>query len=223
MPAARFITFEGGEGTGKSTQARRLADALRAGGREVVLTREPGGTPFAEQVRDLILAGSTAQHGPIAEALLFFAARSDHVEALIRPALQRGAWVICDRFSDSTRVYQGAAGAMPLDAIEAINQIVVGDTRPDLTLILDMDPAQGLARATERRTAKGHTSAAPDPYEQRNLDFHRRLRDGYLEIARADPARCRVIEASGAPDLVQQRVHNVVLERFAPDLYGKVS
>jgi dTMP kinase len=222
MSAGKFITFEGGEGSGKSTQARRLADFLRSMGCETILTREPGGTPFAEQVRNLILSGATARHGPTAEALLFFAARSDHVEALIRPALSRGAWVICDRFSDSTRVYQGAAGTMPLEDIETLDRIVVGYSRPDLTLILDMDPTLGLTRATERRTARDQQTTAPDPYEQRGLDFHRRLRDGYLQIAQANPMRCRVIDAGGTPDAVEERVRKAVLEQFAPDLSGKV-
>lgn len=221
MPAGKFITFEGGEGSGKSTQARRLADFLASMGCKTILTREPGGTPFAEQVRALILSGTTAKHGATAEALLFFAARSDHVGALIRPTLATGTWVICDRFSDSTRVYQGVAGAMPLEAIEALDRIVVGATRPDLTLILDIDPAQGLARATERRAARGQSPA--DPYEERGLDFHERLRVGYLEIARADPARCRIIDADGTPDVVEDRVRKAVQQRFVPDLAGKAS
>ena len=223
MSAGRFITFEGGEGSGKSTQARRLADFLRSAGCETVLTREPGGTPFAEQVRDLILSRSTARHGATAQALLFFAARCDHVEALIRPALDRGAWVICDRFSDSTRAYQGAAGAMPRDAIEALDRIVVGDTRPDLTLILDIDPARGLDRAAERRAAGDQQASAPDPFEERGLDFHERLREGYLQIARADPARCRLIDADATPDAVGDRVREAVQQHFARDLAGKVS
>src|SRR5688572_896426 len=123
MAGGKFITFEGGEGSGKSTQAQRLAAFIRTAGVEVVLTREPGGTPFAEQVRNLILSSTTARHGATAEALLFFAARADHVETLIRPALDAGKWVICDRFTDSTRVYQGVAGSVPADAIEALNRI----------------------------------------------------------------------------------------------------
>ena len=223
MSAGRFITFEGGEGSGKSTQARRLVDFLASAGCETVLTREPVGTPFAEQVRDLILSRATARHGATAQALLFFAARCDHVEALIRPALGRGAWVICDRFSDSTRAYQGAAGAMPRDAIEALDRIVVGDTRPDLTLILDIDPARGLDRAAERRTAADQQGSAPDPFEERGLDFHERLREGYLAIARADPVRCRLIDADGTPDAVEDRVREAVQQHFARDLAGKVS
>jgi dTMP kinase len=221
MAGGKFITFEGGEGSGKSTQAQRLAAFARGAGIEVVLTREPGGTPFAEQVRDLILSGTTAEHGATAEALLFFAARADHVETLIRPSLSSGKWVICDRFTDSTRVYQGVAGSVPADAIETLNHIVAGSTQPDLTLILDIDAAAGLARATERREASGQSSAGADPFEQRNLSFHQRLRQGYLDVAGADPGRCRVIDATGTSDAVEQRVREAVLGRFGARLSGK--
>ncbi len=219
MAGGKFITFEGGEGSGKSTQAQRLAAFVGVAGIEVVLTREPGGTPFAEQVRDLVLSGTTAKHGATAEALLFFAARADHVETLIRPALASGKWVICDRFTDSTRVYQGVAGSVPADVIEMLNRVAAGATQPDLTLILDIDAAAGLARATERREAK--SSAGADPFEQRDLSFHQRLRQGYLGVAGADPGRCRVIDATGTPDAVQQRVHEAVLGRFGAHLSGK--
>lgn len=221
MARGKFITFEGGEGSGKSTQAQRLAARVRKDGVEAVLTREPGGTPFAEQVRDLILSGTTARHGATAEALLFFAARADHVETLIGPALAAGQWVICDRFTDSTRVYQGAAGSVSADAIETLNRIAAGSTQPDLTLILDIDAAVGLARATERRAASSGASADADPYEQRNLAFHERLRQGYLEVARSDPGRCHVIDATGTPDAVEQRVREVVLGCFGAHLSGK--
>jgi dTMP kinase len=220
MAAGKFITFEGGEGSGKSTQAQRLAALVRAADIEVVLTREPGGTPFAEQVRSLILSGSTPRHGATAEALLFFAARADHVETLIRPALAGGKWVICDRFTDSTRVYQGAAGSVSADAIESLNRIAAGATQPDLTLILDIDAAAGLARATERRQASGKGSTGADPYEQRSLAFHERLRQGYLDVAKSDPARCRLIDATGTPDAVEQRVRDAVRARFGPHLAG---
>jgi dTMP kinase len=218
MAGGKFITLEGGEGSGKSTQAQRLAALVRASGIEVVLTREPGGTQFAEQVRDLILSGTTAKHSATAEALLFFAARADHVEALIRPALAAGKWVICDRFTDSTRVYQGVAGSVPADAIEALNRIAAGATQPDLTLILDIDAATGLARATERREASGKSSSSADRFEQRDLHFHRRLRQGYLDVAKSDPARCRIIDATGTPDAVGLRVREAVLSRFGAHL-----
>ena len=221
MAGGKFITFEGGEGSGKSTQAQRLAEFVGAAGIEVVLTREPGGTPFAEQVRDLVLSGTTAKHGATAEALLFFAARADHVETLIRPALASGKWVICDRFTDSTRVYQGVAGSVPADVIEMLNRIAAGATQPDLTLILDIDAAAGLARATERRESSGQSSAGADPFEQRDLSFHQRLRQGYLGVAEADPGRCRVIDATGTPNAVQQRVQEAVLARFGAHLSGK--
>ena len=221
MAGGKFITFEGGEGSGKSTQAQRLAAFIRTAGVEVVLTREPGGTPFAEQVRDLILSGTTARHGATAEALLFFAARADHVETLIRPALAAGKWVICDRFTDSTRVYQGVAGSVPADAIEALNRIAAGATQPDFTLILDIDAAVGLARATERREATGKSSAGADPFEQRDLGFHQRLRQGYLDVAKSDPARCRIIDATGAPEAVEQRVREAMLGRFGTHLSSK--
>jgi len=221
MAAGKFITFEGGEGSGKSTQARRLAALVGAAGIEVVLTREPGGTPFAEQVRNLILSGSTAKHGATAEALLFFAARADHVETLIHPALAAGKWVICDRFTDSTRVYQGAAGSVSADAIESLNRIAAGATQPDLTLLLDIDAAVGLARATERRETSGKGSTGADPYEQRSLAFHERLRQGYLAVAKADPDRCRVIDAGGTPEAVEERIREAVLGRFGGLLAGK--
>jgi len=214
MPRGTFITFEGGEGSGKSTQARLLAGHLRALNYDVVSTREPGGTPFAEAVRHLILSDATPRHGATAEALLFFAARADHLATLIRPALEAGRWVICDRFSDSTRVYQGAAGTMPREAIEALDRIVVGDTTPDLTLILDIEPAAGLARATERRGVSATPGTGVDPYEQRDLVFHQRLREGYLELARAAAGRCIVIDAAGTQEEVAQRVREAVTNRL---------
>jgi dTMP kinase len=223
MAAGKFITFEGGEGSGKSTQAQRLAALVDAAGIEVVLTREPGGTPFAEQVRNLILSGSTAKHGATAEALLFFAARADHVETLIRPALAAGKWVICDRFTDSTRVYQGAAGSVSPDAIESLNRIAAGATQPDLTLLLDIDAAVGLARATERRQTSGKGATGVDPYEQRSLAFHERLRQGYLAVAKADPDRCRVIDAGGTPEAVEGRIREAVLGRFGGLLAAKAN
>ena len=194
-PAARgrFITFEGGEGSGKSTQARLLAERLKHAGIDTVLTREPGGSPFAEQVREFILGQKHAAHAALAEALLFYAARADHLEATIRPALTAGKWLIADRFSDSTRAYQGAAGGAHAAAIETIDRVVVAGTVPDLTLILDLPPEEGLRRAADRRPA----GAASDPFESRDVAFHKRLRAGFQAIAAAEPQRCAVIEASG--------------------------
>jgi dTMP kinase len=189
----RFITFEGGEGSGKSTQARLLAERLKHAGIDTVLTREPGGSPFAEQVREFVLGGRLAPHPPLSEALLFYAARADHLAATIRPALAAGKWVIADRFSDSTRVYQGAAGGVGMADIDAIDRVVVGATVPDLTVILDLAPEEGLRRAAERRPA----GARADPFEARDLAFHQRLRTGFQAIAAAEPQRCAVIDAGG--------------------------
>jgi len=189
----KLITFEGGEGSGKSTQARLLAERLKFAGIDAVLTREPGGSPFAEQVREFVLSGKLAPHPPLAEALLFYAARADHLSATIRPALAAGSWVIADRFSDSTRVYQGAAGGVSMADIDRIDRVVVGATVPDLTVILDLAPEEGLRRAAERRPQGART----DPFEARDLAFHQRLRTGFQAIAAAEPLRCAVIDGGG--------------------------
>jgi len=194
MPSGRFITFEGGEGSGKSTQARLLAETLRARGVDGVLTREPGGSPFAEHVRNLILDPATPPHSALSEALLFYAARADHLDRVIRPALVAGRWVISDRFSDSTRVYQVEAGGLPLEVFKAFELIVVKLTYPDLTFILDVPPEVGLSRATTRRLAQA--LSGEDAYEKRDLAFHTRLREGFLAVAKAEPRRCHVIDAT---------------------------
>lgn len=210
IAAGRFITFEGGEGSGKSTQARLLADRLKHAGIDAVLTREPGGSAFAEQVREFILSGKHAPHPPLAEALLFYAARADHLAATIRPALAAGKWVIADRFSDSTRAYQGAADGVAKSDIDAIDHIVVGDTVPALTLILDLAPEDGLRRAAERRPVGTRT----DPYEARHIDFHHRLREGFLAIAAANEDRCVVIEASGPAAPIAASVWRTIESRL---------
>lgn len=202
MGAGRFITFEGGEGAGKSTQVRLLAERLRGHGHDVVVTREPGGTPFAEQVRALILSPDVAEHEPLSEALLFYAARADHIDKVIGPALRRGAVVLCDRFSDSTRVYQSIAGGLPERVLERLEEIVVGQSRPDLTIILDIDPGVGLGRAQARRASEsgsvrssaGSSEAGADKYERQQLAFHEKLRAGFLAIAAREPSRCVVID-----------------------------
>lgn len=214
MPSGRFITFEGGEGSGKTTQTRLLADALRARGIGPILTREPGGSPFAEQVRNLVLDPATAPHSPLSEALLFYAARADHVEKVIRPGLVAGHWVISDRFSDSTRVYQVEAGGLPLDVFKALELIVVKLTYPDMTLILDIPAEVGLARATTRRLARA--IAGEDAYEKRDLEFHERLRQGYLAIAQAEPHRCKVIDGTQPPEKVAADVWAHVELRMLP-------
>jgi len=191
----RFITLEGGEGVGKSTLAAALEARLAARGIKVVRTREPGGTPGAEVIRRLILNPPIEVNGwePIAETLLFYAARSDHLDKLIRPALAAGSWVICDRFSDSTRAYQAAAGHVPSEHIETIDRICVGDTTPDITLILDLP----LAAARERMTARANDK---DAIESRVQSYHEAVHQAFLDIARANPQRCVVLDASVAPD-----------------------
>lgn len=199
MTRGRFITFEGGEGAGKSTQVRRLADDLRGRGLEVVQTREPGGSTGAEAIRALVVAGEADRWSPRTEALLMFASRSDHLEKTIRPALEAGSWVVCDRFADSSRVYQGAGGGAAPEFLEALERAVVGEDQPDLTLILDLPVEVGLERALAR-------GQADTRFESKGLAFHQRLRDGFGEVARRYPERCRVIDASGSPDEVFGRV-----------------
>jgi dTMP kinase len=201
-----FITFEGGEGAGKSTQIKRLADKLREAGFDVVVTREPGGSPGAEAVRHVLLSGAAEPFGPKMEALLFAAARSDHVEQVIRPAVERGAIVLCDRFLDSTRVYQGVTGDLDPAFVKALEDVTVNGMVPDMTLILDLDPEVGLKRASARRG-----SEVPDRFEKETLDIHRRRRDAYLEIAAAEPERCVVIDASREPEQVEHVIDAAVV------------
>lgn len=214
MARGKFITFEGGEGAGKSTQARLLAERLRAKGIEVVLTREPGGSAFAEQVRELILNPDTADHSALAETLLFSAARADHLERTIRPALAAGHWVICDRFSDSTRVYQGVAGGVPKAVIEALERFVVNDTVPDVTFVLDLPAAEGLARAQGRSDQMMPAGTKPDGYEGRPLSYHERLRDGFLMIATAEPERCVVVDAMQRQEEVAEQIWGTIEMRL---------
>jgi dTMP kinase len=201
-----FISFEGGEGAGKSTQIRRLADRLRADGADVVLTREPGGSAGAEQIRELILNGDADRWSPVTETLLMYAARRDHVERVIRPALQRGAVVLCDRFFDSTRAYQGAGGDAPVSLIKSLEEHVLGGAIPDLTLIFDLPPTVGLARAAAR--------GGEARFESKGLGFHERLAAGFLEIARREPQRCVVIEAAGDIEAVEADVWSAVSSRL---------
>lgn len=193
-----FITFEGGEGAGKSTQITRLADKLVAAGYDVVVTREPGGSPGAEAVRHVLLSGAAEPFGPKMEALLFAAARSDHIEQVIRPAVERGAIVLCDRFLDSTRVYQGVTGGLDPEFVLALEEVSVDGTIPDMTLILDLDPALGLQRAQARRG-----EGVADRFEKETLAIHQRRREAYLAIAEAEPERCIVIDASGSAEQVE--------------------
>jgi dTMP kinase len=204
----RFITFEGGEGSGKSTQVQRLAARLTAEGREVVTTREPGGSPGAEAIRDIVLRGEADRWSPVTETLLMYAARRDHVERVIRPALARGAWVVCDRFADSTRAYQGAAGGVDPALIAAMETHVLEETRPDMTLIFDMPVEVGLERAHARAGSEMR-------FESKGLAFHQRLREGFLAIARAEPDRCAIIDAAGTLDEVEAAVWAAVEGRLA--------
>jgi dTMP kinase len=207
----RFITFEGGEGTGKSTHAARLAERLKAFGVGVHLTREPGGSPGAEIMRYVILSGVAKPLGAEAEAMLFAAARDDHLKTVIRPALDRGVWVICDRFADSTRIYQGVAGDVDSRSIRALERIVVGDTKPDLTFILDVPAAVGMQRATERRG-----DAGSDRFENEALAFHEKLRDGFLVLAASEPERCVLIDATVPKEDVAEQIWRIVSQRLDP-------
>ncbi len=207
MTQGRFITFEGGEGAGKSTQLKRLAARLQTAGREVVATREPGGSPGAESIRELVLKGNADRWSPVTETLLMYAARRDHVERVIRPALKRGAWVVCDRFADSTRAYQGAAGGTDPALIAAMETYILEDTRPDLTLIFDLPVEVGLERAHVRAGSEMR-------FESKGQAFHERLREGFLGIAKAEPNRCAVIDATGDLDAVEARVWAAVDKRL---------
>jgi dTMP kinase len=189
-----FITLEGGEGGGKSTQARRLSETLRARGLDVVSTREPGGSPAAEALRPLLLTGDAARWSPLAETLLMFAGRDDHLNAIIRPALAHGGVVICDRFADSTEAYQGAAGGASPEIIGALRKAVVNQTEPDLTLVFDLPVEEGLRRAAAR--------GGEARFENKGIEYHRRLRAAFLDIARRDAERCVVIDASSHEDHV---------------------
>jgi len=208
----RFITFEGGEGTGKSTHASLLAERLRALGLAVQQTREPGGSPGAEIMRYILLSGAARPLGADAEALLFAAARDDHLTTLIRPALAEGKWVVCDRFADSTRIYQGVAGDVDPLAIRALERIVVADTKPDLTFILDVPANEGMLRAAKRRG--GGDSA--DRFEGEAMAFHERLRDGFLMLAANEPDRCVLIDATTPKGEVAEQIWRVVQKRLKP-------
>jgi dTMP kinase len=207
MGRGRFITLEGGEGAGKTTQVALLQAALRGAGIDALATREPGGAPGAEAIRPLLVQGAPGRWDALGEALLHYAARRDHLVTTVRPALQAGTWVICDRFADSTMAYQGFGLGLGAEPIAALDHMVVGDTRPDLTLILDLPVAAGLRRAAAR-----HGDA--QRYERMDLDFHRRVRQGFLEIARGDPGRCLVIDAAGGIEATHAAVRDATRERL---------
>lgn len=203
--AGLFITFEGGEGAGKSTQIKILTERLKPRERALIATREPGGTPEAEAVRALLVSGDVARWTAKSEALLNYAAREQHLEQVIRPALAANAVVLCDRFMDSTRAYQAYAGGCEQSFIDALEQAIVGATRPDLTLIFDLDPVLGLERAQARGDA-----VSEDRYERKGLEFHRKLREGFLDIQARDPQRCRLIDASQTIDQIAEGVWTIV-------------
>lgn len=207
----RFITFEGGEGSGKSTQAGILANRLSRAGRAVFATREPGGSPAAEEIREALLAGEISQFGPLAEAVMFAVARGDHVDTAIKESLQEGKWVVCDRFVDSTRAYQGVTGGVPRGLINALEQLTVGALSPDVTFILDLPADDGLARAQAR--AEG---AEPDRFEGQELMTHERIRRAFLDIAEEEPGRCVVVDASQPEAMVAEDVWEAVLRRLNP-------
>jgi len=208
-----FITLEGGEGAGKSTLARALAARLGESGLTVTTTREPGGSPKAEAIREMILSGEVKDYGVFAEALMFSAARIDHIDSLIRPALERGQWVICDRFIDSTRVYQGVLGKVDAALLAELEAVTIAGLMPELTLILDLDPEIGLARAARRR----RPGEAIDRFEGETLAFHRNLRRAYLDIAAEEPGRCAVLDATLPPDQLAEAAWTILRERLPID------
>jgi dTMP kinase len=207
VPRGRFITLEGGEGTGKSTQIPLLATYLRDANFEVIETREPGGSPGAEKIRNLLVNGPTDRWDPVTETMLHFAARREHLERTILPALDRGAWVVCDRFADSTMAYQGYGLGVTREVIEDLYGVVVGDMKPDLTIILDIPPEIGLKRADDRKS--GGTR-----YERMDVAFHARLREGFMDIARRETERCIVVDATGSIDAVAAKIRQQIETRL---------
>jgi dTMP kinase len=205
----RFITFEGGEGSGKSTQIKTLAAHLEAAKLRTIVTREPGGSPGAEIIRHLVLSGMGKLLGADAETLLFAAARDDHVHTVIKPALNQGLWVLCDRFSDSTRVYQGRLGKVAPAVLNAMQRVTIGDLKPDLTVILDVPVEIGMARAAARRG-----NGAPDRFEAEDVKFHQELRDAYRQIAAEEPQRCVLIDATADASAVAADVWTALRDRL---------
>jgi dTMP kinase len=209
VETGRLITFEGGEGAGKSTQVSILVERLRNAGRQAIATREPGGSPVAEDIRETLLSGKVKQFGPFAEALLFSIARADHIDTVISDALARGQWVVCDRFLDSTRAYQGATGGVPAPVISALERLTLHGIMPNLTIVLDIPVEEGLARMARRR-------GAPDRFESQDISQHERIRKAFLNIAEEEPGRCVVIDARKPEALVAEDVWEAVAERLSP-------
>lgn len=209
VETGKLITFEGGEGAGKSTQVSLLVERLKSAGRHAVATREPGGSPAAEEIRETLLSGKIKSFGPFAEALLFSIARQDHVDTVISDALARGQWVVCDRFLDSTRAYQGVTGGVPAPVISALERLTLHGIMPNLTIVLDIPVEEGLARARRRRTT-------PDRFESQDFGQHERIRKAFLDIAEEEPARCVVIDARKPEALVAEDVWEAVAARLRP-------
>jgi dTMP kinase len=207
VPKGKFITFEGGEGTGKSTQVALLATALEVAGVDVVSTREPGGTPGAEEIRNLLVNGKTNRWTPVSEALLNYAARAENLDKTVYPALKRGQWVISDRFADSTMAYQGFGHGVAREAINKLRTAVLADFKPDLTIIFDLNLEVGLERACIRGQDENR-------FERMGHDFHERLRQGFLQIGLQEPERCVVIDASASIEQVGEAIRAIVSERL---------
>lgn len=218
MPSGLFVTFEGGEGAGKSTQIKLLAAALKDRGCDVLTTREPGGSPGAEAVRHVLLSGAAEEHGTRMEAVLFAAARSDHVEGVIRPALQRGVVVLCDRFMDSSRVYQGVTGNLEPAFIEALQRVAINGVIPDCTVIFDLPPQVGLERVRSRSAGAGEKPAGVtdfDRFEKEELETQEKRREAFLDIAAREPERCHVIDATGSQEEVAAAVLGLIMPMLA--------
>ncbi len=210
-----FISFEGGEGAGKSTQILRLRDKLASKGIEAVTTREPGGSKGAELVREVLLSGAAKAYGVTAEAVLFAAARADHIDTLIKPALDDGKWVLCDRFADSSRVYQGESGVPP-QTVEALQQVAIAGHNPNMTLLINVTPEVGLARVSKR--AAPVEFDGPDRFETDTLETHRRRQQLFLEMARNEPERIVVIDGDQSQDKVTEDIWQAVQHRFAEEI-----
>jgi len=208
----KFISFEGGEGSGKSTQLSFVFNAIKSSDFGCIKTREPGGSPGAELIRNLLVNGSTDKWDPVAETMLFYAARIDHVAKIIKPALSEGKFVICDRFTDSTRVYQGIGKGLSEEYILKLHHLTLGNFQPDLTLILDIDPAIGLKRANTR-------AGAENRFESMDFEFHQAVRNGFLSIARRESERCIIIDASQEIAAVQSSVINAINQRLGLKLH----
>jgi dTMP kinase len=211
VETGKFITFEGGEGAGKSTQSSILVNRLQSAGRNVVSTREPGGSALAEEIREVLLSGKARQFGPLGEAVLFSVARQDHVDTLIGDTLASGTWVVCDRFLDSTRAYQGAGAGLSAPLIGALERVTLKGMKPDLTLILDLPAREGIARARSRLK-----TGVADRFESQDLAAHERIRQAFLDIAEQDPRRCTVIDARKPEAVVAEDIWEVVVKRLHP-------